>query len=54
MATKTFCHNTIRLDSQEVIFPVKDYESMLDLVTNIPNLLEPCKRKGLCVYLVST
>jgi hypothetical protein len=50
---KSFRHNTIRLDSQEVIFPVKDYESMLDLVTNIPNLLEPCKRKGLCVYLVS-
>jgi len=40
---KRFRHNTIRLDSQEVIFPVKDYESMLDLLTNIPDLLEPSK-----------
>jgi len=35
---KRFRHNTIHLDSQEVIFPVKDYESMLDLLTNIPDL----------------
>ena len=38
-------HNTIHLDSQEVIFPVKDYESMLDLLTNIPDLLEPSKKE---------
>jgi hypothetical protein len=42
---KRFRHNTIRLDSQEVIFPVKDYESMLDLLTNIPDLLEPSKKE---------
>ena len=51
---KSFRHNTIRLDSQEVIFPVKDYESMLDLLTNIPDLLEPSKKKSLRAYLVST
>jgi len=50
---KRFRHNTIRLDSQ-VIFPVKDYESLFDLVTNALNLLEPCKRKSLCSYLTST
>jgi len=42
---KRFRHNTIRLDSQEVIFPVKDYESMLDLLTNIPDSLEPSKKE---------
>jgi len=42
---KRFRHNTIRLDSQQVIFPVKDYESMLDLLTNIPDLLEPSKKE---------
>jgi len=42
---KRFRHNTIRLDSQDVIFPVKEYESMLDLLTNIPDLLEPSKKE---------
>jgi len=42
---KHFRHNTIRLDSQEVIFPVKDFVSMLDL-TNIPDLLEPFKKES--------
>jgi hypothetical protein len=42
---KRFRHNTIPLDSQYVIFPVKDYESMLDPMTNIPYLLEPCKQE---------
>jgi hypothetical protein len=42
---KRFRHNTIRLDSQEIIFPVKDYESMLDILTNIPDLLEPSKKE---------
>ena len=42
---KGFRHNTIRLDSQQVIFPVKAYESMLDLLTNITHLLEPSKKK---------
>jgi len=42
---KSFRQNTIRLDSQEVIFPVKDYESMLDLITNISDLLEPFKKE---------
>jgi hypothetical protein len=49
-----FRQNTIRLGTQEVIFPVKDYESMLDLFTNIPDLLDPSKKKSSCAYLVST
>ena len=40
-----FRHSTIRLHSQDVIFPVKDYESMLDILTNIPDLLEPSKKE---------
>jgi len=35
----------MRSDSQEVIFPVEDYESMLDLLTNILDLLEPSKKE---------
>ena len=41
---KRFGHNTIRLDSQDVIFPVKHYESLFHL-TNIPHLLEPSKNE---------
>jgi hypothetical protein len=51
---KRFRHNTNRLDSQEIIFPVKEYQSMLDLLTNIPDLLEPSKKKTFMRYLVST
>ena len=36
---KRFLHNTIRLDSEEITFPVKHYESLSDLVTNIPQFL---------------
>jgi hypothetical protein len=42
---KPFRHNTIPLDSQEIIFHVKDYQFMLDLLTNIPDLLEPSKKE---------
>jgi len=46
MATKKgFRHNTIHLDSQKAIFPVKDYESLFYLVTNIPSLLGPSKKE---------
>jgi len=45
MATRNVSDNTIRLDSQQVIFSVKDYDSMLDL-TNIPDVLEPSKKEG--------
>jgi hypothetical protein len=38
---KRFRLNILRLDSQDVPFPVKHYESMLDLINNIPELLEP-------------
>jgi len=50
MATKKVSDNTICLDSQEVIFPLKDYESMLDTLTNIPHLLDPSK-KEMFVYI---
>jgi len=42
---KRFQHNTIRLDSQEVIFVVKHYESLFDLLPNISHLLEPSKKE---------
>jgi hypothetical protein len=42
---KRFRHNILRLDSQDIPFPVKHYESMLDLVNNIPELLEPSKKE---------
>jgi hypothetical protein len=42
---KRFRHNILRLDWQNVPFPVKHYESMFDLVNNIPELLEPSKKE---------
>jgi hypothetical protein len=42
---KRFRHNILRLDSQDIPFPVKDYESMLGLLNNIPELLEPFKKE---------
>ena len=36
---KRFLHNTLRLDSEEITFPVKHYESMFYLVTNMPDYL---------------
>jgi hypothetical protein len=42
---KRFRHNPIRLDSQEIIFLVKDYQSMLDHLTKIPNLFVPSKKE---------
>ena len=38
---KRFLHNTLRLYSEEITFPVKHYESMLDLLTNMPRLFGP-------------
>ena len=34
-------HNTLCLDSEEITFPVKHYEFMFDLLTNMPRLFEP-------------
>jgi len=31
-----YLHNTLRLGSEDIIFPVKHYESVFDLLTNIP------------------
>lgn len=38
---KRFLHNTLRIGSEEIIFPVKHYESVFDLLTNIPPFFEP-------------
>ena len=40
---KLFLLNTPRLDSEEISFPVKHYESMYDL-THLPYFLEPYKK----------
>jgi len=37
---KRFLHNTLLLDSEEITFAVKHYESFLDLLTNIPRFCE--------------
>jgi len=43
---KRSLHNTLRLDSEEITFPVKHYESVFDLLTNVPRFYEPSiKRK---------
>ena len=42
---KRFVHNTIRLDSKEIIYPVKHYESLSDLITDIPQFWEPSKKE---------
>jgi hypothetical protein len=42
---KHFRHNILRLDSQDIPFPVKHYESMLDRVDNVPELFEPSKKE---------
>ena len=34
-------HNSLSLDSKEIISPVKHYESVFDLLTNIPQFFEP-------------
>jgi len=34
-------HNTLGLVSEDIIFPVKHYESVFDLLKNIPQFFEP-------------
>jgi len=38
---KRSLHNTLRLNSEEKTFPVKYYESVFDLLTNVPRFYEP-------------
>jgi len=38
---KRYLHNKLLLGSEDIIFPVKHYESVFDLLTNIPQFLEP-------------
>jgi len=40
-----FLLNTLRLDSAEISFPVKHYESVYDLLTNLPYLWELYKKE---------
>ena len=44
---KRFLHNTIRLDSEDITFPVKHYETLLDLLPNIPQLLQPSIKENI-------
>jgi len=38
---KRFWHNTLRLGTVEIIFPVKHYGSVFDLLTNVPQFFKP-------------
>ena len=38
---KRSLYNTLRLDSEKIIFPVKHYEPVLDLLTNVPQFYDP-------------
>jgi hypothetical protein len=52
---KRFRHNTIHLDSQKAIFPVKGYESLSFIFSQIFLICwDRLKRKRLCAYLMST
>ena len=42
---KRFLLNAIRLDSEEITFPVKQYKSLSDLLTNIPQFWEPSRKE---------
>jgi hypothetical protein len=50
---KLFLLNTLRLDSEEISFPVKHYESLYDLI-HLLYFWEPYKKINLSVRLVST
>jgi hypothetical protein len=43
---KRFWPNTVRLCTEEIIFPVKHYESVFDLLTNIPQFFEQSANKN--------
>ena len=36
-----YLHNTLRLGLEDIVFPLKHYESVFDLLTNIPQFFEP-------------
>jgi hypothetical protein len=38
-------YNTLLLDSQEIAFPVKHYESLYDLIANLPHFFESSKKE---------
>jgi len=41
-----YLHNTIRLGSEDIIFPVKHYETVFDLLTNITQFFEPFENEN--------
>jgi hypothetical protein len=41
---KRLLQNTIQLDSEDIIFPVKHYESVFDLLTHIPHFEDRSKK----------
>ena len=44
-------HNTFRLDSEEIIFPIIHYESVFDPLTNIPQFYEHSKNENfVCIF----
>jgi len=42
---KQFLYNTLRVNSTEIKFPVKHYESLYDLIAHLPYFLESPKRE---------
>ena len=51
---KHLLHNTLRLGSEEISFPVKHYEFVRDLLAICPNLGNRIKKINLSVLLTST
>ena len=51
---KYLLFNTLRLGSEEISFPVKHYESVHDLLANMPYLGNRIKKINLSVLLTST
>ena len=51
---KRYLHNTLRLGSEDIIFPVKHYESVVIFSQIYPNFSNGLQTKTLSVYLVTT
>jgi len=44
-------HNTLRLDLKEIIFPVKHYEPVFDLLINLSVYFEPSlNENSICIF----
>ena len=51
---KRYLRNTLRLGSEDIIFPIKHYESVFDLRKNLPQISILLQTKTLSLYLVTT